>query len=177
MSQQMSPVIALDIALVAQKVKVQCWRPVWSEKSGCWWVASRSGWLLELLTELINYIVTKKTKNLTSFIFIYHSVYTLYLIYIFLLLNLQPDDTIDLNANQQFWSGIGQWPSPFSNTICGWLSVHGHIFQGAKIVKRGTEVSENSRSREFSMRVSFIFSRSTTRNDFLKSRSRLETWE
>ena len=39
------------------------------------------------------------------------------------------------------------------------------------------EVSENSRSREFSTRVSFIFSRSTTRNDFLKSRSRLETWE
>ena len=37
------------------------------------------------------------------------------------------------------------------------------------------EVSENSRSREFSTRVSFIFSRSTTRNDFLKSRSRLET--
>ena len=39
------------------------------------------------------------------------------------------------------------------------------------------EVSENSRSQEFSTRVSFIFSRSTTRNDFLKSRSRLETWE
>ena len=39
------------------------------------------------------------------------------------------------------------------------------------------EISENSRSREFSTRVSFIFSRSTTRNDFLKSRSRLETWE
>ena len=39
------------------------------------------------------------------------------------------------------------------------------------------EVSENSRSREFSTRVSFIFSRSTTRNDFLKSRSCLETWE
>ena len=38
-----------------------------------------------------------------------------------------------------------------------------------------SEVSENSRSREFSTRVSFIFSRSTTRNDFLKSRSRLET--
>ena len=40
-----------------------------------------------------------------------------------------------------------------------------------------SEVSENSRSREFLTRVSFIFSRSTTRNDFLKSRSRLETWE
>ena len=37
------------------------------------------------------------------------------------------------------------------------------------------EVSENSRSREFSTRVTFIFSRSTTRSDFLKSRSRLET--
>ena len=79
----------------------------------------------------------KKTKNLTSSTFIYHSVYTLYLIYIFLLLNLQPDDTIDLNANQQFLSVIGQWPSPFSNTICGWLSVHGHVVSGAKIVKRG----------------------------------------
>ena len=39
------------------------------------------------------------------------------------------------------------------------------------------EVSKNSQSREFSTRVSFIFSRSTTRNDFLKSWSRLETWE
>ena len=36
---------------MAQKVKVQCWGPVWSEKVGCW-VSSRSGWLLELLTEL-----------------------------------------------------------------------------------------------------------------------------
>ena len=44
--------------MVAQKVKVQCWGPVWSEKVGWWWcwcwVSSRSGWLLELLTELIN---------------------------------------------------------------------------------------------------------------------------
>ena len=40
---------------MAQKVKVQCWGPVWSEKVGGWWcwVSSRSGWLLELLTELI----------------------------------------------------------------------------------------------------------------------------
>ena len=30
----MSPVIAFDIAVVAQKVKVQCWGPVWSEKVG-----------------------------------------------------------------------------------------------------------------------------------------------
>ena len=37
---------------------------------------------------------------------------------------------------------------------------------------RESEVSENSRSREFSRRAGFIFSRSTTRNDFLKSRSR-----
>ena len=55
----MSPVIAFDIAVVAQKVKVLCcYRgPVWSEKVGCWWrwwVSGRSGWLLELLTELIN---------------------------------------------------------------------------------------------------------------------------
>ena len=54
-SQQMRPVIAFDIAVVAQKVKVQCcyimaemlnlkkWR-------GCW-VSNRSGWQLELLTE------------------------------------------------------------------------------------------------------------------------------
>ena len=32
-------------------MKVQCWGPEWSEKVGCW-VSSRSGWLLELLTEL-----------------------------------------------------------------------------------------------------------------------------
>ena len=55
--QQMSPVIAFDIAVVAQKVKVQYWGPVCIWKSGwccCCWVTSRSGWLLELLTELIN---------------------------------------------------------------------------------------------------------------------------
>ena len=39
---------------MAQKVKVQCWGPVWSEKVGCCcWVTNRSRWLLELLTELI----------------------------------------------------------------------------------------------------------------------------
>ena len=41
---------------MAQKVKVQCWGPVWYLKKWgcwCWWVSSRSGWLLELLTELI----------------------------------------------------------------------------------------------------------------------------
>ena len=43
--------------------------------------------------------------------------------------------------------------------------------------KHKSELNKNSRSREFSTRVSFIFSRSTTRNDFLKSRSRLEIRE
>ena len=51
-SQQMSPVIALDIAVMAQKVQVQYRGPVWSEKKGGWLISSRSGWLLELLTEL-----------------------------------------------------------------------------------------------------------------------------
>ena len=37
------------------------------------------------------------------------------------------------------------------------------------------EFNENFRSQEFSTRVSFIFSCWTMRNDFLKSRSRLET--
>ena len=40
-----------------------------------------------------------------------------------------------------------------------------------------SDFNENSRSREFSTRVSSIFSRSTTRNDFLKSRFGLETRE
>ena len=39
------------------------------------------------------------------------------------------------------------------------------------------EFNENSRSRELSTRVSFIFSRSATRNAFLKSLSRLKTQE
>ena len=30
----MSPVIAFDIDIVAQKVQVQYWGPVWSEKEG-----------------------------------------------------------------------------------------------------------------------------------------------
>ena len=33
-SQEMSLVIAFDIAMVAQKVKVQYWGPVWFEKVG-----------------------------------------------------------------------------------------------------------------------------------------------
>ena len=53
-----SPVIAFDIAFVAQKVKemfLSRTGVIW--KSGWWWwwccwVTSRSGWLLELLTEL-----------------------------------------------------------------------------------------------------------------------------
>ena len=40
---------------MAQKVKVQCRGPVWSEKLGVGWISNRSGWLLELLTELIKY--------------------------------------------------------------------------------------------------------------------------
>ena len=49
----MSPVIAFDIAIVAQKSPVLR-TGVLLKKWGCcwWWVNSRSGWLLELLTEL-----------------------------------------------------------------------------------------------------------------------------
>ena len=56
----MSPVIAFDIAIVAQKVKVQLLyngRHAKSEKKwvgGVGWFSSRSGWLLELLKELIS---------------------------------------------------------------------------------------------------------------------------
>ena len=39
----MSPVIAFDIAVVAQKVKVQYRGPVWSEKVGGWWGGSVVG--------------------------------------------------------------------------------------------------------------------------------------
>ena len=59
-SQQMSRMIAFDIAVVAQKVKVQCcyvmadMLNLKKKKWACCWVSSRSGWLLELLTELIN---------------------------------------------------------------------------------------------------------------------------
>ena len=56
-SQQMSRVIALDIAVVAQKVKVQYRGPKWSEKVCGGWISSRSGWQLELLTELIKYVL------------------------------------------------------------------------------------------------------------------------
>ena len=53
--QQMSPVIAFDIAVVLRKWKSELYngRHAKSEKVGwCWcWVTYRSGWLLELLTE------------------------------------------------------------------------------------------------------------------------------
>ena len=51
----MSPVIAFDIAVVAQKVKSSIEDRCVSEKvGGGGWISSRSGWLLELLTELKN---------------------------------------------------------------------------------------------------------------------------
>ena len=40
----MSPVIAVDIAEMAQKVKVQYQRPVWSEKVGAAGGGSVVGW-------------------------------------------------------------------------------------------------------------------------------------
>ena len=60
--------IAFDIAVVAQKVKVQLLyngRHAKSEKVGGvgWWITSRSGWLLELLTELIKMIKDKERRN------------------------------------------------------------------------------------------------------------------
>ena len=49
--------IAFDIAVLAQKVKVQCCYIMAEmlnlKKWGGCWVSNRSGWLLELLTELI----------------------------------------------------------------------------------------------------------------------------
>ena len=46
----MSPVIAFDIAVVAQKLMSSIEDRCVTEKVG--WTSSRSGWLLELLTEL-----------------------------------------------------------------------------------------------------------------------------
>ena len=61
----MSPVIGFDIAVVAKKVKVQCCYIMAYmlnlKKWGCL-VSSRSGWLLELLTELIKQSI-KNIKN------------------------------------------------------------------------------------------------------------------
>ena len=49
-------------------MKVQCWGPVWSEKVGwCCCITSRSGWLLELLTELTkNRLLLKLQLSLKS---------------------------------------------------------------------------------------------------------------
>ena len=53
----MSPVIAFDIAVVAQKVLVQYWGPVWSEKSGAGGsVIGRDGYNEELLAEVTKMI-------------------------------------------------------------------------------------------------------------------------
>ena len=55
----MGPVIVFDIAVVAQKSSIEDWCDLkkWVV-GGWWWISSRSGWLLELLTELINQIRT-----------------------------------------------------------------------------------------------------------------------
>ena len=56
---------------------------MWSEKVGCWWVSNRSGWLLELLTELkiekypetrvLPVVVVLATMAYTSLaVFLYH---------------------------------------------------------------------------------------------------------
>ena len=61
----MSPVIAFDIAVVAQNVRVRC-RYIMADmlnlkKWGCCcWVSSRSGWLSELVTELTRTRTTSK---------------------------------------------------------------------------------------------------------------------
>ena len=56
----MSPVIAFDIAIVAKKVKVQCYimADMLNLKKWVLVITNRSGWLLELLTEL-----TKMNKD------------------------------------------------------------------------------------------------------------------
>ena len=59
-SQQLSGVIAFDIAVVAQKVKVANEDRCDLKKVGCWWVSSRLGWLLELVTELTRTRTTSK---------------------------------------------------------------------------------------------------------------------
>jgi hypothetical protein len=69
-------------------------------------------------------------------------------------------------------NGTPRQATSFICKVCGKEGLAKHI---RNHIESNPEVSENSRSREFSTRVSFIFSRSTTRNDFLKSRSRLET--
>ena len=65
----MSPVIAFDIAVVTQKVKVvikdRCDLKKWG---GWWWISSRSGWLLELLTELTKYLLTRVLRTIREVI-------------------------------------------------------------------------------------------------------------
>ena len=57
-------VIAFDIAVVAQKVKVQCcYIMAGMLNLNKRWVTNRSGWLLELLTELTNTNTKAKTKK------------------------------------------------------------------------------------------------------------------
>ena len=51
----MSPVVAFDIAVVAQKVKVVIEDRCDLKKR--WWISHWSGWLLELLTELKSFEV------------------------------------------------------------------------------------------------------------------------
>ena len=74
----MSPVIRFDIAVVAQKVKVQCCDIMADmlnlKKLGCW-VSSRSGWLLELLTELTKKVCAICVKECLDMIFIHKFLY------------------------------------------------------------------------------------------------------
>ena len=62
----MSPVIALDIAVVAQKVKVQCYYIMADmlnlKKWGGGCITNRSVWLLELVTELTS-VKNKNNEN------------------------------------------------------------------------------------------------------------------
>ena len=69
------------------------------------------------------------------------------------------------------------YPVYIRATSLSWSKFKGTrlIFLHLSTSRFDSEVSENSRSREFSTRVSFIFSRSTTRYYFLKSRPCLET--
>ena len=85
---------------MAQKVKVQCWGPVWSEKVGGWcWVSSRSGWLLELLTELIKEFKDDGkllSKNLECFLYAMNST---------LFGKECEEDNIVCTARDGYWAG------------------------------------------------------------------------
>ena len=58
----MSPVIAFNIAVLAQKVKVSVIHimadmlDLKKVGGGGWWISTRSGWLLELLTKLTKFL-------------------------------------------------------------------------------------------------------------------------